>query len=81
MAIMQFFVACETVAPITVRAIISLPETSHLPYQHLPPLNEDIAFTGEIASLEQGCVVVLVDAHTPFPLTDWIEDASDEEEW
>lgn len=84
----SFFVAAtqhsllfEFAAPLTVRAIVTLPETSHLPYQHLSALNEDVAFTGEIASFELGCLVVLVDAHTPFPLTDWVEDNSNGQQW
>ena len=80
-AAMQHPLAFESVAPLTVRAIVTLPETGHLPYQHLPPLNEQVAFTGEIASLEVGCVVVLVDAHTPFALTDWIEDNWNGGQW
>lgn len=71
---MQHMFPFHTEAPLIVKAIIALPHTAHLPYQHLPPLNEEITFTGEVALFEQGCVVVLVDAHLTFPLIDWIED-------
>lgn len=84
----SFFVAAtqhsllfKFAAPLTVRAIMTLPETGHLPYQHLPALNEDVAFMGEIASFKLGCLVVLVDAHTLFPLTDWVEDNSSGQQW
>ena len=77
----QYCLALGFEAPFIVKAIIATPETANLPYQHLPHLNEDITFIGEIALFERGCVVVLVSAHTPYRLTDGMEETGDGGQW
>jgi hypothetical protein len=74
---MQHIMTMPFPAPSIVMAVVVLRETSQLPYQHLPPLNMDIFFTGEILTFKHGSLVVAVDFHMPFPLTDWIQDDGD----
>jgi hypothetical protein len=74
---MQHIMVTPFPAPLIVMAIVTLPEMSNLPYQHLPPLNFDNFFSGKILMFDCGSVIVAVDFHLLFPLTDWFEDNGD----